>query len=69
MARTGETIPPCGVPLRVVQDEPFAHDVQRRIPSTEKAKRILGYEATTSLEKILQDVVPWIEKAVADGTI
>jgi hypothetical protein len=30
---------------------------------------VLGFEATTSLEKILQDVVPWIEKAVADGTI
>jgi nucleoside-diphosphate-sugar epimerase len=39
------------------------------VPSTEKAKRILGFEATTSLEAILADVVPWIEKAVADGTI
>ncbi|MBO0823610.1 MAG: NAD-dependent epimerase/dehydratase family protein, partial [Actinobacteria bacterium] len=37
-----------GVPLRVVHDEPFAHDVQRRVPDTEKAKRILGFEATTS---------------------
>ena len=25
--------------------------------------------ATTTLDTILQDVVPWIEKAVADGTI
>ena len=25
-----------GVPLRVVHDEPFAHDVQRRVPSTER---------------------------------
>jgi nucleoside-diphosphate-sugar epimerase len=57
------------VPFNWVSDPPFQHDVNRRVPSTEKAKRILGYEATTSLEKILQDVVPWIEKAVADGTI
>jgi nucleoside-diphosphate-sugar epimerase len=52
-----------------VSDPPFAHDVKRRVPSTEKAKRVLGFEATTSLTSILQDVVPWIEKAVADGTI
>jgi nucleoside-diphosphate-sugar epimerase len=57
------------IPFNWVSDPPFEHDVNRRVPSTEKAKRILGYEATTSLEKILQDVVPWIEKAVADGTI
>ncbi len=56
-------------PFRWVSDPPFEHDVNRRVPATEKAKRILGFEATTSLEKILQDVVPWIEKAVADGTI
>src|ERR1700691_6284918 len=30
-------------PLRLVHDDPFQHDVQRRVPSTEKAKRILGY--------------------------
>jgi nucleoside-diphosphate-sugar epimerase len=57
------------VPFRTVSDPPFEHDVKRRVPSTEKAKRILGFEATTSLEAILADVVPWIEKAVADGTI
>jgi nucleoside-diphosphate-sugar epimerase len=56
-------------PFRWVSDPPFAHDVKRRVPSTEKAKRVLGFEATTSLTSILQDVVPWIEKAVADGTI
>ena len=56
-------------PFSYVSDPPFEHDVNRRVPSTEKAKRILGFEATTSLETILQDVVPWIEKAVADGTI
>ena len=35
------------VPLRIVNDEPFAYDVQRRVPDVEKAKRILGFEATT----------------------
>jgi UDP-glucose 4-epimerase len=58
-----------GVPLRVVHDEPFAHDVQRRVPSTEKAKRILGFEATTSLSAMLDEVIPWIRQAITDGVI
>jgi UDP-glucose 4-epimerase len=57
------------VPFRHVNDPPFEHDVQRRIPSTEKAKRILGFEATTTLEEMLDEVIPWIERAVADGLI
>ena len=49
------------VPFHWTSDPPFRHDVSRRVPSTEKAKRLLGFEATTSLEKLLQDVIPWIE--------
>jgi UDP-glucose 4-epimerase len=58
-----------GVPLRVVHDEPFEYDVQRRVPSTEKAKRILGFEATTSLSAMLDEVIPWIRQAIHDGVI
>lgn len=58
-----------GVPLRVVHDDPFTYDVQRRVPSTEKAKRILGYEATTSLSAMLDEVIPWIRQAVEAGTL
>ena len=58
-----------GVPLRVVHDEPFAHDVQRRVPATEKAKRILGFEATTTLDEMLDEVIPWIAHAIEAGTI
>lgn len=58
-----------GVPLRVVNDEPFEYDVQRRVPATDKAKRILGFEATTSLDEMLDEVIPWIEQAVKNGTI
>jgi nucleoside-diphosphate-sugar epimerase len=57
------------VPLALVHDEAFEHDVQKRVPSTEKAKRVLGFEATTSLEDMLDEVIPWIENAVAEGTI
>ena len=58
-----------GVPLRVVHDEPYAHDVQRRVPATERAKRVLGFEATTSLDRMLDEVIPWITRAVESGTI
>ena len=58
-----------GVPLRIVHDPPFEHDVQRRIPSTEKAREVLGFEATTSLDQMLDEVIPWIESAIAGGTI
>src|SRR5881394_1209863 len=58
-----------GVPLRIVHDEPFAHDVQRRVPSTDKAKRVLGFEAATSLDQMLDEVIPWIARAVETGTI
>ena len=57
------------VPLRIVHDEPFAYDVQRRVPSTEKAKRVLGFEATTSLDQMLDEVIPWITRAVQAGAI
>ena len=56
-------------PLRWVSDEPFEHDVQRRVPATDKAKKVLGFEATTSLEDMLDEVIPWIEQAVVQGRI
>ena len=58
-----------GTPLRYVEDEPFQHDVQRRIPAVDKAEKILGFRATTSLEEMLDVVIPWIADAVANGTI
>jgi nucleoside-diphosphate-sugar epimerase len=58
-----------GVPLRVLHDDPFTHDVQRRVPATEKAKRVLGFEATTSLSAMLDEVIPWIRQAIGAGTL
>ncbi len=55
--------------LRLVHDDPFEYDVQRRVPATEKAKRVLGFEASTSLDQMLDEVIPWIADAVKAGTI
>jgi len=56
-----------GVPLRLAYDEPFEYDVQRRVPAIEKAKRILGFEATTLLDETLDEVIPWIAEAIKTG--
>src|SRR2546423_5989149 len=47
-------------PLRLVHDPGFEHDVQRRVPDVRKARERLGFEATTSLETMLDEVIPWI---------
>ena len=56
-------------PLTIVSDPAYEYDVQRRVPSVEKAKRVLGVECTTTLETMLDEVIPWIENAVHEGTI
>jgi UDP-glucose 4-epimerase len=57
------------VPFRYVSDPAFEHDVQKRVPDVSKAKRVLGVEATTSLSDMLDEVIPWIERAIGEGTI
>ena len=56
-------------PFRFVSDPPFAHDVQRRVPDVRKARQVLGFEATTSLEVMLAEVVTWIRAEVAAGRL
>jgi UDP-glucose 4-epimerase len=58
-----------GRPFSFVSDKPFEHDVQLRVPDTRKAKEVLGYEATTSLEAMLDEVIPWIRDEVAAGRL
>jgi UDP-glucose 4-epimerase len=58
-----------GRPFHFVSDPPFEHDVQLRVPDVRKAKEILGYEATTSLETMLDEVIPWIKDEVAAGRL
>ena len=58
-----------GHPFRYVCDPPFEHDVAKRVPSVEKAKRLLGFEATTTLDQMLDEVIPWVEGALKEGII
>ena len=43
--------------------EPYTYDVQKRIPSTSKAKELLGFEANTGLSEMLDIVIPWVTDA------
>jgi nucleoside-diphosphate-sugar epimerase len=51
-------------PLRLVHDEPFEHDVQLRTPDVRKAREVLGFEATTTLDEMLDEVIPWIQDEI-----
>jgi nucleoside-diphosphate-sugar epimerase len=57
------------VPFNYVSDDAYEYDVQRRVPGVQKAKDLLGFEATTPLDEILDEVIPWIEMAVDEGLI
>ena len=57
------------ITLNIVSDPGFEHDVNRRIPSVNKAQKILGFTATTTLDQMLDVVIPWIEEAIKSGKI
>jgi UDP-glucose 4-epimerase len=56
-------------PFRSVSDPPFEHDVQLRVPDVRKARDVLGYEATTTLDQMLDEVIPWIRGEVEAGRL
>ena len=56
-------------PFRLEHDPPFEHDVQMRVPDVRKAKRLLGFEAKTTLDQMLDEVIPWIRAEIAAGRV
>ncbi len=56
-------------PFRYVTDPPFEHDVQRRVPDVRKARDVLGFEATTTLDQMLDEVIPWIRAEFEAGAL
>jgi nucleoside-diphosphate-sugar epimerase len=53
-------------PFRYTTDEPFKYDVQRRIPDVAKAREVLGFQADTPLETVLDEVIPWIQEQMLE---
>ena len=58
-----------GRPFRYVSDKPYPYDVQKRVSSVEKAERLLGFHADTPLDRILDELIPWIGEQISVGGI
>jgi nucleoside-diphosphate-sugar epimerase len=58
-----------GEPFETVSDQPYAYDVQKRVPDVSKAERVLGFRATTTLSEMLDVVIPWVRQQVEFGNI
>ena len=58
-----------GRPLRLVSDPAYEHDVQRRVPDVSKARDVLGFEAGTTLDEMLDEVIPWVRDEIEAGRI
>lgn len=56
-------------PFQYVSDPPFKHDVQERSPDVTKAASVLGFEATSDLSNVLDEVIPWVANQVKVGSI
>ena len=55
--------------FRYVSDPPFEHDVQMRVPDVRKARDLIGFEATTSLDTMLDEVIPWVRSEIEAGRL
>jgi nucleoside-diphosphate-sugar epimerase len=56
-----------GEPFRTVSDAPFSYDVQKRVPDVTKARTVLGFEAHTTLDQALDEIIPWVRREVESG--
>jgi nucleoside-diphosphate-sugar epimerase len=56
-------------PLSLTSDPAYEYDVQKRVPDVSKAREVLGFECSTSLEDMLDEVIPWVTQAVNDGRL
>ncbi len=56
-------------PLNLISDDAYEYDVQKRVPDVQKAKNILGIHCNTTLDTMLDEVIPWVTQAINDGRL
>ncbi|MGH9128486.1 MAG: NAD-dependent epimerase/dehydratase family protein [Acidimicrobiales bacterium] len=56
-------------PLHLVHDEPYAHDVARRVPDVSKAAEVLGFTASATLDEMLDEVIAWVDEELQAGRL
>ena len=54
--------------FKYVSDQGYDFDVQR-VPDVSKARQVLGVSCETTLNEMLDEVIPWIERAIAENRI
>ncbi len=67
--RSGRRSTATDKPFRYVSDPPFEHDVQLRVPDVRKAREVLGFEATTSLDDDARRGHPVDPRRARGGTV
>jgi nucleoside-diphosphate-sugar epimerase len=50
-------------------EKPFEYDVQKRVPDTSKASRLLNFNAKTPVSKSLDIIIPWIKEKISSNEI
>lgn len=58
-----------GAVFRYVSDPPYSTDVAQRSPDVSKARSLLGWEATATIDDMLDEVVPWVSHAYSEGLL
>lgn len=48
--------------FQYILEDGFEYDVQKRVPSTTKSHSVLGFSADTSVEEVLDEVIPWVSE-------
>jgi UDP-glucose 4-epimerase len=56
-------------PLQFAHDKPLEYDVQMRVPDVRRAREVLGFKAETTLNTMLDEVIPWIRSEIEAGRI
>jgi len=57
------------IEFKYIMDAPFRYDVQKRVPDVRKASSILGFEANTTLDETLNEIIPWYSDAIDNGLL
>ena len=50
--------------FRIISDDPYAYDVQMRIPDTKKAKEVLGFEARIPMKDSVTEVLRYMRNKI-----
>lgn len=56
-------------PFELISDEPYPYDVRKRISDTSKARNLLNFEANTTIDEVLDEVIPWVREAINNQLI